>query len=197
MLLVALPPSGTRSADAGCAPRHVAALKKEDYAAASKHFDATMKKVQPVDKFEALWRAILKQAGAFQKVTQSTPTRAGGVAAVELTCKFEKMELIIRVVFDKEDCIQGFFLRLAPPRTFPTPRYARPESFREEALTVGAGGDWPLPGTLTLPKGKGPFPVVVLLHGSGPNDRDETIGPNKPLRDLAWGLATRRRRVPL
>jgi dienelactone hydrolase len=31
---------------------------------------------------------------------------------------------------------------------------------------------------------------VVLLHGSGPHDRDETIGPNKPLRDLAWGLAS-------
>ena len=34
-------------------------------------------------------------------------------------------------------------------------------------------------------------PGVVLVHGSGPNDRDETIGPNKPFRDLAWGLATR------
>jgi dienelactone hydrolase len=30
----------------------------------------------------------------------------------------------------------------------------------------------------------------VLIHGSGPNDRDETIGPNKPFRDLAWGLAS-------
>ena len=52
-------------------------------------------------------------------------------------------------------------------------------------------GKWSLPGTLTLPRGKGPFPAVVLLHGSGPNDRDETIGPNKPFRDLAWGLASR------
>jgi fermentation-respiration switch protein FrsA (DUF1100 family) len=31
---------------------------------------------------------------------------------------------------------------------------------------------------------------VVLVHGSGPHDRDETIGPNKPFRDLAWGLAS-------
>jgi dienelactone hydrolase len=30
-----------------------------------------------------------------------------------------------------------------------------------------------------------------LVHGSGPNDRDESIGPNKPFKDLAWGLATR------
>lgn len=42
-----------------------------------------------------------------------------------------------------------------------------------------------------MPNGAGPFPAVVLVHGSGPNDRDETIGPNKPFKDLAWGLATR------
>ncbi len=41
-----------------------------------------------------------------------------------------------------------------------------------------------------MPVGQGLFPAVVLVHGSGPQDRDETIGPNKPFRDLAWGLAT-------
>jgi dienelactone hydrolase len=47
-----------------------------------------------------------------------------------------------------------------------------------------------LPGTLCLPaQPKGRVPLVVLVHGSGPNDRDETIGPNKPFRDLAEGLA--------
>ncbi|RAO75945.1 hypothetical protein CA260_14925 [Dyella jiangningensis] len=47
----------------------------------------------------------------------------------------------------------------------------------------------PLPGILTLPAGEGPFPVVVLVAGSGPHDGDETIGPNKPFRDIAQGLA--------
>jgi uncharacterized protein len=43
---------------------------------------------------------------------------------------------------------------------------------------------------LSLPKGNGPFPGVVLLEDSGPHDQDETIGPNKPLKDVAWGLAS-------
>ena len=43
--------------------------------------------------------------------------------------------------------------------------------------------------TLTMPHGRGPFPAVVLVAGSGPNDRDETIGSNKPFRDIAEGLA--------
>ena len=41
-----------------------------------------------------------------------------------------------------------------------------------------------------IPNGKGPFPGVVLVHGSGAHDRDETLGPNKPFRDLAEGLAS-------
>ncbi|MEI6244020.1 MAG: alpha/beta fold hydrolase [Acidobacteriota bacterium] len=42
-----------------------------------------------------------------------------------------------------------------------------------------------------MPAGTGPFPAIVLVHGSGPNDRDETIGPNKTFKDLALGLASR------
>lgn len=60
----------------------------------------------------------------------------------------------------------------------------------ESEVTVGAE-PWLLPGTLTLPTAEGPLPGVVLVHGSGPHDRDETIGPNKPFRDLARGLAAR------
>lgn len=47
----------------------------------------------------------------------------------------------------------------------------------------------PLHGALTLPAGPGPFPAVVLVQGSGSSDMDETIGPNKPFRDIADGLA--------
>ncbi len=46
-------------------------------------------------------------------------------------------------------------------------------------------GEWQLPGVLTLPDGEGPFPIVVFVHGSGGNDRDETVGKQKLFRDLA------------
>ena len=44
---------------------------------------------------------------------------------------------------------------------------------------------------MTVPKGAGPWPAVVLVHGSGPNGRDETVGGVSVFRDLAEGLATR------
>jgi pimeloyl-ACP methyl ester carboxylesterase len=68
------------------------------------------------------------------------------------------------------------------------PPYADPAAFTEQDITLDAAGRT-VPGTLTLPArpiGSG----AVLLTGGGPFDRDETSGPNKPLKDLAWGLAT-------
>lgn len=65
------------------------------------------------------------------------------------------------------------------------------QALRRE-VTVSCDG-FSLPGTLTLPAeaSRRRVPCVVLVHGSGSNDRDETIGPNKPFRDLADGLAAR------
>jgi uncharacterized protein len=42
-----------------------------------------------------------------------------------------------------------------------------------------------LAGTLTVPRGSGPFPAAVLITGSGPEDRDETIFGHRPFRVLA------------
>jgi len=46
-----------------------------------------------------------------------------------------------------------------------------------------------LAGTLTMPKGDGPFPAVVLVTGSGPQDRDETLFGHKPFLVIADHLA--------
>jgi dienelactone hydrolase len=168
----------------------VAALAKGDFAAAGKDFDGAMKKALPEDKLKETWAAIQKQVGPFKKQLGVRAEAGKKYQFVYVTCHFEKMDLDARVVFDG-DKVTGLQFRPAKSAyDFKPPPYAKPESFREVQVVVGEGGDWPLPGMLTLPKGDGPFPAVVLLPGSGPHDRDETIGPNKPLRDLAWGLAS-------
>lgn len=74
---------------------------------------------------------------------------------------------------------------LGPPPEMPSPPYAAPGSFEELQVTVGQA-PWELGGTLTMPRGVGPFAGVVIL---GPHDRDGTVGANKRDRDLAQGLA--------
>lgn len=59
-----------------------------------------------------------------------------------------------------------------------------PRGLREEEVRIGD-----LRGTVTWPAGSARVPGVVLIAGSGPQDRDGTVGPNRPFMDLAWGLA--------
>jgi len=61
----------------------------------------------------------------------------------------------------------------------------------EQVRFASAQSGVTLAGTLRLPEGKGPFPCLVLMTGSGPQDRDETIMAIKPFKDIAEALAAR------
>jgi len=111
----------------------------------------------------------------------------GGFERFRVPLVFERGELDMRVVLDSQNLVAGIFFveHLDPPT-----KEEMSAPVDEVEVLVGPPPTG-LPGTLSIPPGDGPFPGIVLVHGSGPNDRDETIGPNKPLRDLAWGLAER------
>ncbi|MGH9464530.1 MAG: alpha/beta hydrolase family protein, partial [Thermoanaerobaculia bacterium] len=65
-----------------------------------------------------------------------------------------------------------------------------PFAYRAEEVRVRTG-EVELAGTLTLPAGSGPFPAIVLLSGSGAQDRDGAILGHRPLAVLADALARR------
>ena len=63
-----------------------------------------------------------------------------------------------------------------------------PKPYLEKEVTVDAGGGISLAGTFSIPKGAGPYPAVVLLTGSGAQDRNETIGDHRPFAVIADSL---------
>ena len=170
----------------------IASLAGGDFAAAAKDFDATMLKLSGPDKLAEFWKGVPANLGVFRRQTAARRAKEEPYDVVFVTCDFAKMTLDAKVVFDREGRIAGFFfVPSLPSAEYQPPAYADPSLFEEKDVTAGAP-DWPLAAVLTVPKGDGPFPGLVLVHGSGPNDKDETVGPNKPFRDLAWGLAARR-----
>ena len=67
-----------------------------------------------------------------------------------------------------------------------------PYPYKEETVVIlNADDQTKLAGALTIPDGTGPFPAVVLISGSGAQDRDETISGHKPFLVLADFLARR------
>lgn len=79
---------------------------------------------------------------------------------------------------------------LAAPKRPQTPLAPFPYTSLDVVIPGGDSGVM-LAGTLTQPLGPGPFPAIVLVTGSGPEDRDETIFGHKPFLVIADYLARR------
>jgi pimeloyl-ACP methyl ester carboxylesterase len=81
-------------------------------------------------------------------------------------------------LFKEESAIKSTFNRPQEPiRPFPY--------FEEEVLIRNEKDNVSLSGTITLPKTPGKYPAVVLVSGSGPQDRDETFATHKTFLVLA------------
>lgn len=165
----------------------VDSLARRSFDDAFAAFNDTMRGALPAAKLREIWDGILAQAGPLSACGDALSEKAGALVAVVLPCRFEKASLDARVVVDVDGKVAGLFFKpAAAPYTLPS--YAKVDTFEEREVTVNPG-PWALPGVLTLPKAGRPAPAVILVHGSGPNDRDETVGANKPFKDIAVGLA--------
>jgi dienelactone hydrolase len=164
-------------------------LLKGDFTSATSRFDDQMKIALNEAKLQETWINTIAEAGTLLQLNPTRTAEMEGYKIVFIRCDFQRAIIDIQVVFNEQEQISG--LNFIPTNIeYHAPDYVNKSAFHETEVTIGEG-KWALPGTLTVPDGSGPFPGVVLVHGSGPNDMDETIGPNKPFRDLAWGLASR------
>jgi uncharacterized protein len=146
----------------------------------------------PAGTLAKVWANALELEGSFDSVvSMETIGKVQTFDAIVVVCKFQKALVDIQLALGPDGRLGGIHLGMhrEPEPPWTPPAYAKPDSFTESPLAL-VNGKYELPGILSLPKGNGPFPGVVLLQGSGPHDEDETIGPNKPLKDVAWGLAS-------
>jgi dienelactone hydrolase len=161
-------------------------LDAGDYAAAEAMFTPTMLAAVPADKLKAVWETLPQQMGAAKGRGAAQTSAAQNMQLVIVPLNYANGGLLARIAIDTDGKIAGFVIQPAPAPAAAPP--AASAGFSEHDFAVPSSkGD--LPGTLALPDGTGPFPAVVLVHGSGPNDRDETIGPNRPFLDIARALA--------
>lgn len=153
---------------------------------------------------------IQDSAGVYTAVLDSPDQNATGIPATKIT--FENQQLHVEVahgaiLYDgkllENDSIRGTFQQsgMSIPLTLhkgavkekvlqrpqhPTPPF--PYASEEVTFSNAKADGIRLAGTLTRPVGDGPFPAVVLISGSGPQDRDETIMGHKPFWVLADDL---------
>lgn len=105
------------------------------------------------------------------------------------TCSFAQRGVVLPCELEAVDA-EAFAELTTPPRP-QTPKPPFPYAVEEVRIKNPKATDVELAGTLTLPEGPGPHPGVVLISGSGLQDRDETLFGHKPFWVLADHLSRR------
>ena len=166
-------------------------LKAKDYAGLDALFDTTgiLKFMTSFEKDR--YKKEFEKAGKLKKLIRIDEEPNGFKTRVALALQFSKENKTLILVFNKNnkletcsfnDYMETPFFQLKGYKGFSEVTDLSIELKTRDGLTLGANmafGD----------TSKQKSPLVILVHGSGPNDRDETLGPNKPFRDLAQGMA--------
>jgi fermentation-respiration switch protein FrsA (DUF1100 family) len=163
-------------------------MAKEDFAAANNLLDPSIQKMLSPARLAETWKSATAQFGAYQKQLGARHESSGQFDIVFVTCQFARTPFDFKFSFRDTGALMAAQLVLTVDPALA--HLTLPDTLQETELVVGTD-EWALPATLTTPATGGPFPAVVLVHGSGPQDRDETMYSTKPFRDLAWGLASR------
>lgn len=189
-LLLTLLPVLASAADAPAvlATRLLDRLQAQDYAAAEAMFTPEMAAAVPQDKLQAVWESLPRQAGVLQRRGEPVVSVQQGVHIVVTRLDFAQAAIDAKVVVDAQGRIAGLLLQ---PAAAAAPAAVSDDRLRETEVRIGEG-EHALAATLAMPataSATARLPAVVLVHGSGPQDRNETIGPNRPFLDIARGLA--------
>ncbi len=136
------------------------------------------------DQFAAQLRALDERLGEPVEASMWEAKQMGGYELFSRNITFPRHTATLSVVFDPSGSLWGF--------SFTNEKAQLSET--ESAHHVYVSDTIQLPARLTMPSAssiKGRVPVVILVHGSGPSNMDEAVGPNAPFRDLAEGLSRR------
>jgi uncharacterized protein len=164
-------------------------LTSGQYSACLKDFDWDLAGKVNSTALENIWNGLQKQYGTYKESSEPYLVADSTYDFVYQTCNFAKTKLDLKLTLNKKNKIAGLFF--VPPvsrKGYQLPTYVKKDEVLETPMEVQSG-KYILPAMFTYPKTGSHFPVIILVHGSGPNDKDETIGPNKTFKDLAYALA--------
>jgi len=174
------------------------AVLKKDFQKAYELFTPEMKREFSRDTFAIFWNLFEKKAGKPYRIFNSRidiDNEDTNLVTIIQSIRCSNGNWDIRMSFKCSHLIDGFYVDEFKPRydrrAYTVPEYVNADSIKVRTLTIGKGTDWETDGTLTLPLKSGKYPIVIIIHGSGPLDEDGTYVANKPYADLAWGLASK------
>lgn len=150
-------------------------------------FSPEMQSTLPKASLGGVFSQLEATFGAYQGLLDDyAESAADGYTVCTQTVDMALLDLTCTMALDADGRIAGLNFTLAPVN--PAPADTLLATVVEESVTIGEA-PWQMPGKLDIPESDHPVPAVVLVHGSGPSDMDETAYAVKPFRDLAAALS--------
>jgi fermentation-respiration switch protein FrsA (DUF1100 family) len=162
-------------------------LSKHKYKRVHRCFDANMKEKVPKADLRGLWEQMEAAAGPLQRVKDFKETKTEEGLKQTATLQFEKAAVKMILSVGDKGKLNGLYITQL---SYTSPSYGQGLGVGKKYTNFISDG-YNLSGELMIPLTCNACPVVLLVHGSGPNDKDETIGPNKVFNDLALGFASK------
>jgi dienelactone hydrolase len=158
---------------------------------ATTFFDPSLQAQVKAEQLQGLWDKLNAQMGKYQSAEVIQSKTEGEFFVVIVEGKFEKDTQRFVLAFNQAEKMVGFYLQpKAASSAYTLPAYADTANIKQTEVKIkGVKND--LVGILTMPKTGSNFPVVILVHGSGPGDMDQSVGAVKPFKDIALGLAAK------
>ena len=176
-------------------------LASGDFTKAIKNFNENMSKAVLPQQLQILWVQLQMQLGKFVEISnysEEHKTDAATVFINHLVFEKDSLKSVITINQNSETKkieISGFYIRpienQSVNKEYVDAEYVDKSKFDEIKIILPS--DSLLEGRLTIPKNNSKnqkVHAVVLVHGSGAHDFDETILENKPFRDIAYGLSS-------
>ncbi len=162
-------------------------LESAKYDSAHLYINETERPKISADILKQIWEDTKSKNGAIKSLQPIQSRAQGELFFVTMEGVFERDNQNFIVVFNKAEFIVGLF---NPPKpvSYKPASYSDTTKFSEISTYISEGNKQ-LAGIITVPKNAKTYPLVILVHGSGPGDMDLTVGANKPFKDIAAGLA--------
>lgn len=151
-------------------------LVEKNYEKAFSFFDDELKKTIPLETLKDIIPKIESQVGSFKTILEF---RTEGKRIIYYS-EFDKINLDIILAINQINKIESF--NVAPHKEIVKEENGLGNNLNIKSNTIE------LKGTLVLAKENNQKKIVIFVHGSGPNDRNETTNVNKPFKDIAEGL---------
>lgn len=163
-------------------------IEKQQFRKLHNVFDKNLADALGAREIKYIWVRVEKQLGKYKSHGTTTAKTKDEIIQYTTPLYFEKGSIELQTSFNEKEKLSGIFFR---PKAYSPPVYGQNLVYNKEDITITTG-KFALPGEVVLPKNlSSKPPLVIMVHGSGANDRYESIYSVMVFKDLMLGLLTK------